>query len=71
MNYIVALEAGAAQIDFTPLITSLTSAVTPDQVLAIIASVCGVGFTFFLMWFGVRKLTRTFVTSLTTGKVKI
>lgn len=62
---------GVQTIDFAPLIQALQSAVTPAQLITVLASVCGVGFTFFLMWFGVRKLVRTFTTSLTTGKVRI
>ena len=57
--------------DFSGLITALTSAITPAQVLAVIASVVGVGMTFFLMWLGVRKAIRAFTSAVSSGKLRI
>lgn len=61
----------ASTIDFTPLITALTGAITPAQVLAVLASVVGVGITFFLMWMGVRKAVNGFQSAVSTGKLRI
>lgn len=64
-------EGGAAAVDFAPLKTALLGTVTPAQLIAIIAAVVGVGMTFFLVWLGIRKLTRAFQTSVQRGKLDI
>lgn len=61
----------AATIDFAPLTTALTGAITPAQLLAVLASVVGVGMTFFLMWMGVRKAVNGFQSAVSTGKLRI
>lgn len=38
-----------------PFTTALTSAVTLGDVVAILASVIGLGVTLYLGWFGIRK----------------
>lgn len=52
-----------------PLTTSLTGSITPSQLVAILASIVGVGMAFVLMWFGARKLKQIFTTALTRGKI--
>lgn len=44
----------------SPLKTALVASITPGQIVAILASIIGVGMTFVLMWFGVRKLLSIF-----------
>lgn len=58
-------------IDFTGYKAALTSAITPAQILAILASCVGVGMSFFLMWLGVRKTTRAFTSAVAYGKIRI
>ena len=58
-------------IDFSGLITALTTAITPAQLLSILSSVVGVGMGFVLMWFGVRKITRMFTSALSSGKFRM
>ena len=58
-------------IDFTNFITALTGSITPVQVLTVLASVIGVGMTFFLMWLGVKKAVRAFTTAVSTGRIRI
>lgn len=65
------LDVVAQDIDFTGYITALTSTITVSQVLAVLAAVVGVGMSFFLMWLGVRKATRSFTTAVSTGRIKI
>lgn len=65
------MEGATSTIDFTSFITALTSAITPAQVLAVLASVIGVGMAFFLMWLGVKKATRAFTTAVATGRIRI
>lgn len=52
-----------------PLTTALTTAVTPGQIVAILASVIGVGMGFVLMWFGVRKAISIFKKAVMKGKI--
>lgn len=52
-----------------PVSEALTSAITPAQIVAILAGVIGVGMTFVLMWFGVRKLISIFRKAVTKGKI--
>lgn len=58
-------------LDFSAIITALTTAVTPAQIITIIASIIGVGMTFVLMWFGVRKLVSIFRKAVTKGKISV
>ncbi len=53
-----------------PLKTSLVASITPTQLVAILASIVGVGMTFVLMWFGARKLKQIFTSAVTKGKIK-
>ncbi len=61
----------AAPVDFAPLKTALLGTVTPAQLIAIIAGVVGIGMTFFLVWLGIKKLTRAFQNSVRSGKLSI
>lgn len=58
-------------LDFSAISTALTTAVTPAQIITIIASIIGVGMTFVLMWFGVRKLVSIFRKAVTKGKISV
>lgn len=53
----------------SPISEALTSSITPGQIVGIIASVIGVGMTFVLMWFGVRKLISIFKKAVMKGKI--
>lgn len=54
-----------------PLQTALTSSITPGQIVAVLAAIIGVGMTFVLMWFGVRKLISIFRKAVTKGKISV
>ena len=58
-------------LDFSSISTALTTAVTPAQIITIIAAIIGVGMTFVLMWFGVRKLVSIFRKAVTKGKISV
>lgn len=58
-------------LDFSSISTALTTAVTPAQIITIIAGIIGVGMTFVLMWFGVRKLVSIFRKAVTKGKISV
>ncbi len=52
-----------------PVSEALTTSITPGQIVAILAGIIGVGMTFVLMWFGVRKLISIFRKAVTKGKI--
>lgn len=54
-----------------PLMTALTASITPGQIIAVLASIIGVGMTFVLMWFGARKLVSIFKKAVTRGKISV
>lgn len=52
-----------------PLQEALVGSITPGQIVAVLAGIIGVGMTFVLMWFGVRKLISIFKKAVTKGKI--
>ena len=62
---------GTSAIDFSAYLTALTGSISVAQVLTVLASVVGVGMTFFLMWLGVRKATRAFTSAVASGRIRI
>lgn len=58
-------------IDFSGFITALTSSITVTEVLAVLASVVGVGMAFFLMWLGVRKAIGAFTSAVASGRIRL
>lgn len=54
-----------------PLKTALVASITPGQIVAVLAGMIGVGMTFVLMWFGVRKLISIFKKAVTKGKISV
>lgn len=54
-----------------PLKTALVSSITPAQIVLVLAAMIGVGMTFVLMWFGVRKLVSIFKKAVTKGKISV
>lgn len=54
-----------------PLMTALTGSITPAQIIAVLASIIGVGMGFVLMWFGARKLVSIFKKAVTKGKISV
>ena len=64
-------EPAGASIDLSGFITALTGSITPAQILTILASVIGVGMSFVLMWFGVRKAVKLFTNAMARGRIKV
>lgn len=54
-----------------PLQDALVASITPGQIVAVLAAMVGVGMTFVLMWFGVRKLVSIFKKAVTKGKISV
>lgn len=64
------MENTASMVEvLQPLTTAVTNSITPAQIVGIIAGVIGVGMSFVLMWFGVRKLISIFRKAVTKGKI--
>ena len=68
---LLAVETTTPSLDFSGFIQALTGVITPAQLLAVLASVVGVGISFVLMWLGVRKITRSFSAAVTNGTIRI
>lgn len=71
VNAMEVADNAVSSVDFSGFITALTSSITPAQLLAVLASVVGIGMTFFLMWFGIRKAVRIFTNALSKGKLSL
>lgn len=65
------MEGATAAVDLSGLVSALTSAITPAEILTVLSSVVGIGMTFFLMWFGVRKAVKIFTSAVQSGKIRI
>lgn len=70
-NVMEVTENTVGSVDFSGFISALTGSITPAQLLAVLASVVGIGMTFFLMWFGIRKAVRIFTNALSKGKLSL
>ena len=58
-------------IDVGSLVTQLGSAVSPSDVLTMIGVIVGAGIGFVLIWFGARKLIRSVMSSMKSGKINL
>ena len=60
-----------ASLDFSPVITALTTAVTPAQIITLLASVIAFGIPFVFMWFGIRKVIKIFRSAVMGGSIVV
>lgn len=58
-------------LDFDPVITALTTAVTPTQIITLLASVIAFGIPFVFMWFGIRKVIKIFRSAVMGGRITV
>lgn len=58
-------------LDLSSFISALTGAITPAQIVAILAQTVAVGMAFFLMWLGVRKAVKTFTSAVASGRLHL
>lgn len=65
------VATGLGSLDFAPVITALTSAVTPAQIIALLASVIAFGIPFVFMWFGIRKVIKIFRSAVMGGSIVV
>ena len=57
-------------MDFSAVTNALSSAVSGEQILAIIGVVIGAGAGLVLTWFGARKITSAVMSALKKGTLK-
>ncbi len=62
---------GAVEVNLSSFITSLTGSITPTDILTVLASVVGIGMSFFLMWLGVRKAIGAFTSAVRSGDIRL
>ena len=62
---------GLASLDFSPVITALTSSVTPANIITLLASVFAFGIPFVFMWFGIRKVIKIFRNAVMGGSIVV
>lgn len=55
----------------TPLTTSITSAVSPADIVKIIGIVFGSGIMFVLVWFGARKIFNGIMSAVKRGRISV
>lgn len=55
--------------DLTPIMDALTTAITAETLVGIIASVIGYAMPFVLMWFGFRFLKKAFTKAVMAGRL--
>lgn len=58
-------------LDFSPVITALTTAVTPGQIITLVASIVAFGIPFVFMWFGMRKVVKIFRSAVMGGRITV
>lgn len=66
-----AVSAGMASLDFTPVITALTSAVTPTQIITLIGGLIAFGIVYVFMWFGIKKIVKIFRSAVMGGRITV
>ena len=73
MNEIANSVGGVSMntLDFDPVITALTTAVTPTQIITLLASVIAFGIPFVFMWFGIRKVIKIFRSAVMGGRITV
>ena len=63
--------SAVAGLDFSPIITALTSAVTPADIITLVAAIVAFGIPFVFMWFGMRKVIKIFKSAVMGGHIVV
>lgn len=58
-------------LDFEPVVTALTTSVTPAQIITLVASIIAFGIPFVFMWFGLRKVIKIFRSAVMGGHITV
>lgn len=70
-NSVVEGGLAMADLDFTPIVSALTSAVTPAQIITLLAGIIAFGIPFVFMWFGIRKIIKIFRSAVMGGSIVV
>lgn len=62
---------GMSSLDFSPIIDALTKAVTPANIIGLVASIVAFGIPFVFMWFGMRKVIKIFRSAVMGGRITV
>lgn len=63
--------SAVSSLDFSPIITALTSAVTPADIITLVAAIVAFGIPFVFMWFGMRKVIKIFRSAVMGGRITV
>lgn len=70
MNTVLATEATAGLAEqLAPIMESITGAVSVGDIIGVVGVALGFGLTFFLAWFGIRKVSRMALGAIKSGKI--
>lgn len=58
-------------LDFSPVVTALTTAVTPADIVGLLAKIIAFGIPFVFMWFGLRKVIKIFRSAVMGGHITV
>lgn len=68
MGYCASGDATVGELDFKPIISSITGAITPQQIIMVIAATIAAGAAFVVAWFGIRKVKSALSKGIFKGK---
>lgn len=61
----------AGSLDFSPIVSAVTSVISPTDIIVVIAAVIAAGMGFVLAWFGIRKVINALRNAIMRGRLKI
>ena len=64
-------EPTSAPVDFSPITDSLASSFNVGLIATIIGLILATGMTFFIFWWGARKLVKAIQQAFSKGKVSV
>ena len=60
-----------ASLDLSPVITALTNAVSPSDIITLLGSIIAFGLPFVFMWFAIRKVIKIFRSAVMGGHISV
>lgn len=69
MYTVLATETAGLAEQLAPIMESITGAVSMGDIIAVVGVALGFGLTFFLGWFGIRKVSRMALGAIKSGKI--
>lgn len=64
------LTSATSTLDFTPITNALSSAISSEEIITIIATGLGVAASFVVLWWGSRKLVGMIMSAFKSGKIE-